>query len=171
MIHTLLLFWRIVTILKFDMRFFTYFCACVFIVALPECHSSHEAQSSGSPESSGIGSPVQSSGHLQPNVIQQNVSVVEATIDTVILDNEIAYHASVLVRSASGKENSEAAEGEHLNIRPQFALTGDPPSVEPGDPKNKGLLRLRMMKRGDAFSGKISLGQDGIWNLLEVEDH
>ncbi|HUL42730.1 MAG TPA: hypothetical protein VLY03_00065 [Bacteroidota bacterium] len=140
----------------------------MFIAVFTDCHSARNAQSAGGADSVIAGSRRVSSG-TQPNVFQQSVSLVEAVVDTVIVTDSLSYRASVLVRSASGKGNTFASEGEHLTIVPQYGLT-DSMTVDPAAPRNKGLLRLRTMKKGESFRGKLSLGQDGGWRLLEVQD-
>lgn len=105
--------------------------------------------------------------HHAPNAVQQNISSVEAVVDSVFLIDEQQYKVSVLIRSLLLPEGGFASPGEHLTLTPQFVLT-DSSAVDMSNPKNLSLLSVRSLKKGNSFKGKISLNQQRSWILYEI---
>jgi|GEM_PF-2583798 len=105
--------------------------------------------------------------HHAPNAVQQNISSIEAVVDSVLLIDEQQYKVSVLVRTLLLPEGGFASPGEHLMLTPQFVLT-DSSTVDMMNPKNLSLLSVRSLKKGNMFKGKISLNQQRSWILYEI---
>ena len=105
--------------------------------------------------------------HHAPNAVQQNISSVEAVVDSVYLIDDQQYKVSVLIRTLLLPGSGFASPGEHLTLTPQFVLT-DSSTVDMMNPKNLSLLSVRSLKKGNTFKGKISLNQQGSWILYEI---
>ena len=105
----------------------------------------------------------------QPTTIKQNVSLIEAVIDSITLVDDVQYRLSAQVRSANPVEGmaSLAEAGQHILASAQYLQTQDG-SIDYTNGRNKNLLALRSAKPGDVFTGKVALNAYGRWILVEV---
>jgi len=108
--------------------------------------------------------------HPTPNVLQQNISSVEAVVDSIMLIDDQHYRASVLIRALLPPDNGFVSPGANHILTPQFVLTNSF-TLDMTNKKNISLLSVRSLKRGNVFDGKISLNPQGSWILFEVFDH
>ena len=108
--------------------------------------------------------------HPTPTVLQQNISSVEAAVDSVFLIDDYHYRVSVLIRALLPPDLGFVSPGENLTLTPQFALT-DSFTLDMMNKKNISLLSVRSLKKGNIFDGKISLNPQGSWILFEVFNH
>lgn len=102
-------------------------------------------------------------------VIKQNVSYIEAVIDTVQIIDDIRFEANLLlsyVKSASNLE-SIAESGQYIRVTPQF-VEGADKSPDMNNTRNKNLLSVRTAKPGSVLKGSVSLSPSGKWVLIDV---
>jgi len=106
----------------------------------------------------------------QPTVVKDNLTLIGAVIEAIDTTGGILYICDVELRTAIpvGEAASLAEPGQHLRVRPLYHLDGSG-RIDPGDERNKRLTDAGTKKVGDFLFGKISLGKNGTWYLIDTE--
>ena len=106
----------------------------------------------------------------QPTVVKDNLSLIGAVIEAIDTTGGIQYIFDVELRTAvpAGEAASLAEPGQHLRVRPLYHLD-DAGQVDPKNERNKRLMDAATKKAGDFLFGKISLGKNGTWYLMDTQ--
>lgn len=107
----------------------------------------------------------------QPAAIKQNVSLIEAVIDSVIHIDDTRFTLSLTVRSTREIEEdlpSLAEPGQKITVTPEF-LPGGEKEIDLKDDRNRRLLALRSATSGTLVRGRVSLIAPGRWILADIE--
>jgi hypothetical protein len=143
---------------------------CDLLVAsiglLVGCGLARDSWKDGSSDSS---TAVQSSSIHTPTAIKPNMSLIGAVITDIILVDEFNFRIGVELRTAvpDGQFESLAEPGQSLRLVPQFRMS-DGGMIDRDDERNKRLLEIRSRGAGDFLFGKITLGQDHVWYLVDT---
>jgi hypothetical protein len=132
----------------------------VLIMSLVSCCTPRKAES-----------PPQAPARETPaTALKQNLSAVEAVIDSVALGPAPGeYSLRVTLTRTTGVEPMEnlAEAGQKITLVPQYVL-GSTGAPDTASVRNKGLMGLRSATKGETLKGRIALGSDGRWVLVEV---
>ena len=149
------------------------FTILILVFIAPRCRSSKQTmQEETSSPSADSSSAVSRPGIAQPTKITQNISAIEAVVDTIVIVTELQYDAHIFLNSSTPIRGtmSVAEAGQRLVVSPQF-VADEHGQIDVNNPLNKSLLSLRSAKPGQSFKGRISINRRGGWVLLGVEDH
>lgn len=107
-----------------------------------------------------------------PAAIVQNMTLIGAEINRIELDGEYGYILHLELRTAlpAGGMASLAEPGQSLLVHPQYSRDEDG-SLDQTDERNQRLYQVRSSAIGDPLIGKISLGQDNVWYLVDTGLH
>jgi len=106
-----------------------------------------------------------------PNVIKQNISVIEGSIDSVIIVDDRNFRLVITISSSTPEEDidSYADAGQQIIVVPEYFI-GDDGMVDEKNSRNGKLLLLRAANSDDRIKAKVSLGKKGEWKIIEVLD-
>ncbi len=147
-----------------------------FLLFLLVCHypgcvsSDSSGKKDAPPPAETAGSPASPAG--QPAAVKANSTIVTATVDSVVVLDDVHYKMAIHTTSAeaAGELSSLAEKGQSMVVTPEYVLTEEG-KEDPASDRNRKLLSLRAAKPGQIIRGLVSLRQDGKWVLTEVFEH
>lgn len=148
----------------------TSFAAGCCLILLVGCCGSDSTKKSAEPAPDSTASSV-SKKPAQPPALVQNISRVNAVIEAITPIDKTQYSLRLfIVKSEPFQGRFSLIEPEQrVTVYPDFVFMNDRMTIDPDNPRNKGLLSLREALVGESFTGKITIDQRGVWRLLEVE--
>lgn len=106
----------------------------------------------------------------QATALKSNVSLVEATVDSIIIDGN-RFSVIMQIESARAIEEdlpSLAEEGQRISAQPRFLPNNEDP-IDLTITENKKLLSLRDAKPGTRITARVSMVGPGRWVLMTNE--
>ena len=137
-------------------------------IVLIGCSSADRKDSLKKPDQVPSETPSTSTPPSPPAAVTQNLTLFGAVVEGIQFLDGSDYLLHLELRTALPGDNatSLAEPGQRLSVRPAFVL-GDDTMPVPQDPRNLRLLEVRSLKAGDSMVGKITLGQNGTWYLID----
>ena len=107
----------------------------------------------------------------QQAAIKQNVSIINAVIDSIVLVGGIPNRLFLHITSVTpqGGMESLAEVGQHIVVSPRYVINQHG-AIDQNNEHNKKLLMLQNVRRRDTLKGEISYNLKQGWMLDELLD-
>lgn len=112
----------------------------------------------------------QQQGGSQSTTIKDNFSLIGAVISAIDTLSEFQYTLHIHLQTAlpAGSLESLAEPGQQLEVIPLYHRD-ESGKIDWNDVRNKRLVEVCSKKEGDFLLGKISLGKNGKWYLIDTQ--
>lgn len=139
----------------------------LLVCCTPAKPPSDQQKNDGSQQSAETPTPVV--GTPPPAAVKENLTLIGAVVTGIELTGDIDYVLHLELRTAIplGGTASLAEPGQSLAVHPGYRKN-EQGEISLSGEQNKRLHDLRSLKEGEFVLGRISLGQDGIWYIMDT---
>ena len=104
-----------------------------------------------------------------PTAIVQNLTYIEALVESLLIIDDMDYRLSIRLISAKGggSAGSLAEPGQQLTVVPRYLMIEEG-TQEKESERNGRLMSLRSARNGDKFEGTISRSTKDGWILIDA---
>lgn len=104
-----------------------------------------------------------------PAAVAENLTMVAGVVVRVEDVDSLRFVLHLEIRTAIPASPSAASlvePGQQLQVMPLYT-PGPDGRVDPAEPQNRRLRALRTVPPGDPVIGRVQLGRDGVWYLVD----